>query len=100
MTAKAFVVCLDEIRQNFAFGDCFAGSYAKSVTMSDGPTRKITLTPMVRDGKDVVELEVNGHISYMGPHSTTTLGTLMVQVREIPADTREELEARGFLKPG
>ena len=55
---------------------------------------------MVRDGKDVVELEVNGHTSYMGPHSTTTLGTLMVQVREIPADTRKELEARGFLKPG
>lgn len=100
MKAKAFVVCLDEIRQNFVFGEPFAGCYAKTVTMSDGSTRKIALTPMIRDGKDVVELDVDGHISYMGLHSTTTQGTLMVQVCEVPDELRGEMEARGFLKPG
>jgi hypothetical protein len=45
--AKAFVVCLDEIRQNFAFGECFVGSYIRTVTMSDGSTRTIQLTRMI-----------------------------------------------------
>lgn len=54
---------------------------------------------VIRDGKEVVELDVNGRISYMGLHSTTTQGTLMVQICEVPDDLRGEMEARGFLKP-
>jgi hypothetical protein len=36
---KEFVVFINEITQNFVFGDSFADSYTKTVTMSDGRTR-------------------------------------------------------------
>jgi hypothetical protein len=99
VTAKAFVVCLDEIRQNFVFGECFVGPYTRTVTMSDGSTRTIQLTPMIRDDRPVVELNDSGHISYMGLHSTTTNGNLMVQLREIPDELRGQLEVQGAFKP-
>jgi hypothetical protein len=47
MKTKAFMVCLDEIRQNFVFGEPVVGSYTRTVTMSDGSVRTISLTPMV-----------------------------------------------------
>lgn len=53
VSAKAFIVCIDEIRQSFASGEPFVGSYTKTVTMSDGSTRTISLTPMVRDGVEL-----------------------------------------------
>ena len=81
---REFVVSIDEIRQNFAFGERFAGPYTRLVTLSDGSQRSIKLTPMVKDGSEVVELDDSGHISYMGLHSTTTNGNLMVRVHEIP----------------
>jgi hypothetical protein len=31
VSAKVFIVCLDEIRQNFVFGDPFVGSYSRLV---------------------------------------------------------------------
>jgi hypothetical protein len=67
--------------------------------MSDGSTRTILLTPMIRDDRPVVELNDSGHISYMGLHSTTTNGNLMVQLREIPDELRGQLEAQGAFKP-
>ena len=99
MSTKAFIVCLDEIRQNFVFGDPFVGSYTRTVTMSDGSTRTITLTPAVRDGVELVELNDTGHVSYMGLHSTTTNGTLMVHVCEVPEDIRRQIDAQGVRKP-
>lgn len=90
-----FVVFIDEITQNFVFGDCFDVSYTKTVTMSDGRTRTIKLTPMVRDGKPVVELNDTGHISYMGLDSTTTNGNLMVSIREVPEHLRGKLPKIG-----
>lgn len=80
MNPRRFFVCLDEIQQNFVFGDRFRDSYTRTVTLSDGSTRTIKLTPMVRDGRDVVELDDSGHISYMGPDGTTTNGRLMVKL--------------------
>jgi ATP-dependent Clp protease adapter protein ClpS len=94
VSTKAFIVCLDEIRQNFVSGEPFVGSYTKTVNMSDGSTRTVTLTPMVRDGTELVELNDTGHVSYMGLHSTTTNGALMVQICETPEDPREHMEAR------
>jgi ATP-dependent Clp protease adapter protein ClpS len=99
VSAKAFIVCLDEVRQNFVSGDPFVGSYSRTVTMSDGSTRTVTLTSMVRDGMELVELNDTGHVSYMGLHSTTTNGTLMVQVCEVPEDIRGQMETLEGRKP-
>lgn len=98
MKAKEFVVCIDEIRQNFVFGDCFAGSYSKTVTMSDGSTRTIKLTPMIRGDQEVVELNDSGHITYMGLNGATTNETLMVRLNEIPEELRGQCEAQGVGK--
>jgi hypothetical protein len=97
VTTKEFIVCLDEIQQNFVFGDRFVGSYTRTVAMSDGSTRTIKLTPMIRNEEQVVELNDNGHISYMGLHSTTTNGKLMVQILEIPEELRGKFAAQGVI---
>lgn len=73
----------------FAFGERFTGSYTRSVALSDGSQRTLKLTLIVKDGREVVEIDDTGHISWMGLHSTTTNGNLMVQVDEIP-DTPSE----------
>jgi hypothetical protein len=95
---KEFMVCLDEVKQNFVFGDRFVGSHTRTVTMSDGSTRTIELTPMIRNGKAVVELNDTGHISYMGINGTTTNGNLMVQLRDLD-EYRRHLEAQGSHDP-
>jgi uncharacterized protein (DUF4415 family) len=84
INAREFVVSIDEIRQNIVFGERFTGSYVRSVTLSDGSQRTIKLTPMVKDCREVVELDDSGHISYMGLHSTTTNGNLMVRIDAFP----------------
>ena len=86
---KTFAVCIDEIRQNFVFGDTFSGSYIKSVTMSDGSLREIALSPMMKNGDLVVELKDGKHVSYMGPNGTTTNGKLMINLTEIDVPTNE-----------
>ena len=98
MKTKEIVVCIDEIRQNFVFGDCFVGSYTKTLTMSDGSTRTIKLTPMIHNDSEVVELNDSGHISYMGLNGTTTNETLMVRLHEIPGELRGQWEAEGVGK--
>src|SRR6478752_1875078 len=80
---KRFIVCIDEIQQNFVFGEEFAGRYVKTVTLADGTTRTLELTPVVRNGELMIELNDSGHCSYMGIDSTTTNGRLMVQVRDV-----------------
>lgn len=80
---KTFAVSIDEIRQNFVFGDTFSESYARSVTMSDGTKREIALRPMMKDGQLVLELKDGTHLSYMGPNGVTVHGTLMISHTEI-----------------
>ncbi len=82
LAQKRFYVSIDEIRQNFVLGDEFSGRYRKTVTLSDGTTRDVELTPMIHDGKRVVEFKDNGFISYMGLNGSTTDDTLMVQLRD------------------
>jgi ATP-dependent Clp protease adapter protein ClpS len=85
VNSRKFYVCLDEITQNFVFGERFSGSYTQTVTLSNGSTRTVKLTPMVHaEFGEVVELNDSGHVSYMGPNGTTTNGNLMVALREIP----------------
>ncbi len=82
---KRFFVCIDEIQQNFVFGDEFSGRYAKTVTLSNGSTRTIELTPMIHDGRPVIEFKDTGGLTYMGLNGTTTNGNLMVQIRDFDA---------------
>jgi hypothetical protein len=77
---KRFAVSLNEIRQNFVFGDLFDDTYTKAVTMSDGSVRQITLKPLMKDGRLVVELMDGDHVSYMGPNGTATHGALMISL--------------------
>ena len=99
MDKKAFIVSLHEIKQCFVFAEPFSGSYRKEVTLSNGSTRTVTLTPTMHRGEALIELNDSGGITYMGLNSTTTNGTLMVQVWQIPDDIRKKWEEDGTLKP-
>lgn len=85
LSKRRFIVCIDEIQQNFVFGAEFNGRYVTTVTLSDGTTRAIELTPMIHDGRPVVELKDTGGCTYMGLNGTTTNGKLMVQIRDLDA---------------
>jgi len=85
LSKRRFLVCIDEIQQNFVFGDEFAGQYTTTVTLSDGTTRTVELTPMIRDGNPVVEFKDTGGCTYMGLNGTTINGSLMVQIRDLDA---------------
>lgn len=95
LSERQFTVSIDEVKQNLAFGDEFAGSYSKSVTLSDGSTRKIKLTPMAHNGKQVVELKDTGGLTYMSLSDTTTNGNLMIQVKD-NATSAAALKAEGW----
>lgn len=95
LSHKKFVVSIDEIQQNFVFGQEFSGQYSKTVTLSDGSKRHIQLIPMLHNGMQVVELKDNGGHTYMGLNGTTTNGTLMVQVRDV-ATMQRQLKAEGW----
>jgi hypothetical protein len=82
-STERFAVCIDEVRRNFVFGDLFSDGYTKSVTMSDGSVREITLRPIMKDGHLVVEIRDGDHLSYMGPNGTTTHGKLMIGLSQI-----------------
>ncbi len=83
LSRRRFIVCIDEIKQNFVFGEEFQGRYATTVTMSDGTIRTVELAPMTRDGRTVLELKDSGGCTHMGTNATTTNGNLMIQVRDL-----------------
>jgi len=95
LSGRKFTVFVDEVKQNLVFGDEFAGSYTKSITLSDGSKREIELTPMVHNGMQVVRFKDTGGITYMGLNGTTTNGRLMVQVKDKDA-SRAALKAQGW----
>ena len=97
LSKRSFTVFIDEVKQNFVFGDRFTGRYTKTVTLSDGTVREITLTPMVRDGMQVVEFRDTGGLTYMSLDGTTTNGTLMVHLRD-DASADAALKAQGWKK--
>ena len=91
---KRFVVSIFEVQQEIAFGEEFSGRYSRSVAMSDGTTRTIELTPVVRNGQLVVELKDTGCRTYIGTArigtGTTINGKLMVSVIDV-----DDIEAAG-----
>lgn len=76
-----FVVSIDEVSQNFVFGEQFSGRFEKTVTMSDGSERSIVLTPMEKDGRLAVKFEDGEGHTYMGPNGWTYNDTLLVSLR-------------------
>ena len=110
ISKKRFLVSVFEIRQQLVWADEFTGRYTKTVTLSDGRSRTIELTPMTRDGMAAVELQDTGHRSYMGTlavrTATATNGTLMVRIADLDdldaarAEWRSRVEApHGTLLP-
>ena len=84
---KKFAVFIDEMQQNFVFGDALEGAYVRTVILSDGSSRTVKLTPIVRDGRELVELDIDGHVTCMGINGTTrNRETLMVSVWEYPEE--------------
>ncbi len=95
LSQKHFRVSINEVRQNFVFFNQFIGNYKKVIVLSDGTTREIELTPMVHEGKQVVEFKDTGFLSYMSLNGTTTNGKLMVHVSDDDA-AQEQLKAEGW----
>jgi hypothetical protein len=95
LSKKRFSVSIDEVKQNFVFAEKFSGSYTKTVTMSDGSKREIQLTPMVRDGMQVVRLKDTGGETYVSFSGTTTNGNLMIQLLDDDAQ-KAALKAQGW----
>lgn len=81
--AKRFRVSIDEVAQNFVFGEYFQGEYRRQVTMQDQSVRDIRLTPMLKDGRLVVRFDDTGGHTFMGPNGSTTNGRLLVQLRDL-----------------
>jgi hypothetical protein len=90
MKPKSFGVCIYEVKE-LAWGETFDDSYSKKVTMSDGSVREIHLTPIVRDGEELIEYDIDGFKQCMRNTSTNINGDvengkgLMVQVFEMPS---------------
>jgi ATP-dependent Clp protease adapter protein ClpS len=82
---KRFSLSIIEVQQQFAFGEIFSGRYSRTLTLSDGSTRTIELTPMTHNGIPVVEFKDSGGLTYMGLNGTTLNGRLMVQLRDVDA---------------
>jgi hypothetical protein len=84
---KRFVVSIYEIQQELAWAEEFTGKYVKTVTLSDGTTRTVELTPVIRDGRPAVEINDTGRRTYLGlasvPAGTQINSTLMVQIIDI-----------------
>ena len=109
LSKKRFVVSIYEIRQEIVFADEFAGRYSKTVSLSDGSTRTVELTPMMRDGSLVMEIEDTGHRTYMGMipvrSGAQTNGDLMVRILDLDdvhaarAEWRSRLPASPVLPP-
>ena len=83
-TGASYIVSIDEVKQNFAFGEPMRDAFIKTVKMSDGSERTVELRPVLRNGETVIEFKDGSGMTYMGIGGTTTNGKLMVSVHEIP----------------
>jgi ATP-dependent Clp protease adapter protein ClpS len=97
LSRKRFVVSIFEIRQEIVAAEEFAERYSKTVSLSDGSTRTVEVTPMMRKGNLVMELEDTGHRTYMGiipvGTGTQTNGNLMVRIFDL--DDADPARAEG-----
>lgn len=97
--AGHYTVSIDEIRQNLVFGDSFGDRYTRTVKLSDGSVHQVTLVATRRNGQPLLELAdaSGGKVarSGMGPFGTTTIGKLMVSVKDADAIRAQMHRASG-----
>jgi ATP-dependent Clp protease adapter protein ClpS len=112
LSQKRFIVSIFEIREEIVFAEEFSGQFVKTVTLSDGTTRTVELTPAIRGGRPAIEFNDTGHRTYMGMlpvrNASHTNGNLMVRVLDLddalaspvlPPDTSLTANPR-FVPPG
>ena len=87
ISQKRFVVSIYEIQQELVFAEEFTGRYVKDLKLSDGTSRTVELTALMRDGRPTIELVDTGSRHYMGlvPVRTgaQTNGSLMVRIHDL-----------------
>jgi hypothetical protein len=95
----AYSVSLDEIKQNFVFADSLADTYHRTVRMSDGSSRKISLRAISKNGVPMVELwdesSAGTHHSIMGRNGTTSDGGLMISIKDMPEAQQDMRQSIG-----
>jgi hypothetical protein len=97
LAVRQIAVSVDEIKQNFVFAELFKGSYSHTFALSDGSIRAIELTPMVRDGMQVIRLNDTGTVSYMAINGSASNDNLMIKTWDVEA-FHNELKAQGWFR--
>jgi ATP-dependent Clp protease adapter protein ClpS len=81
LSKRRFVVSMYEIREEIAWAEEFTGQYIRTVTLSDGTTQQIELTPAARNGAPVIRLSGGNAIGLTRVRSGSYVnGNLMIQV--------------------
>jgi ATP-dependent Clp protease adapter protein ClpS len=92
LSKKRYIVSVYEIQQEIVDWEEFSGHYARTITLSDGTTRTLELTPVMHEGRAAFELNDTGRRTYMGSIRVRTgghtNGTVMVQIID-----RDDLDA-------
>jgi hypothetical protein len=98
MLRRPFHVYIYEVQQSFAVGEQFTGVYRRTVTLSDGTSCDIELTPTIYDGQKCVKAQFPGHndpryYNYIGLNGSSQRGKLRVEVSDLRTRQRmRELE--------
>jgi ATP-dependent Clp protease adapter protein ClpS len=99
LAKRRFIVSIYEIRQELVFAEEFSGQYVKTVTLSDGTTRTVELTPTLRDGRVGMQFDDTGYRTHMGMlpvrNGSHTNGNLMVRILDL-----DDIPAARVLPPG
>lgn len=82
LSTRRFTVVVDEVRKTLVAGDEFSGTYSRTVRLADGTRRLIDLTPVMRDGTQVIRVTDSGRVAYMPINGTLSNGRLVVQVQD------------------
>lgn len=84
LATRRFAVFMYEIRQELVWGEGFTARYVRTVTLSDGTTRQVELTPATRDGATVMQFAGGNALGLARVRSGTQVnGNLMVQVIDL-----------------
>lgn len=83
-----FVISVDRVEQTLIAGRRFDGPYATTLTLSDGSTRRLVFTPVIRDRMLLVRFgDTSGgrpagpnDNTFMGPNGTVNDGQLLVRL--------------------
>jgi ATP-dependent Clp protease adapter protein ClpS len=84
LAKRRFAVFMYEIREEIVWAEEFTGQYVKTVTLSDGTTQRIELTPEARDGAPVIRLTGGNAIGLARIRSGSQVnGNLMIQIVDV-----------------